>query len=500
MAIEIRQATVLDLPEIMNLETASFANDAWPEDTFKSELAAKHTYYILALEENVVVGYAGLSKLPGSDQADIQTIAVREDKRGLGIGKKLMDTLTLQATELGAKEIFLEVRADNSAAQKLYKLFGFKQIGTRKKYYQPDGVDAFIMKTDMRLKTNKEPVVLGIETSCDETGIGIVRGNQLLANIISSSMDKHAIFGGVVPEIAARAHLEALTPVLDEALEKANLTLDDIDAIAVTNGPGLAGALMVGVGAAKALAVATGKPIYAVNHLVGHVGADILDSGELKTPTIALLVSGGHTSLLLVRDLLNDVELLGETIDDAAGEAFDKVARVLSLSYPGGPEIDRVAKDGNPNAIRFPRGLTLPKDMEKHRYDFSFSGLKTAVARHVELAESKGEEFSVADVAASFREAVVDVLIKKAVSACKEFDVPRLLLGGGVVANARLREVAKEQCEANGIELRIPPFALCTDNGAMIAAIGAQLIMAGRAPSTLNFSAESTLPVTTVQS
>jgi N6-L-threonylcarbamoyladenine synthase len=500
MAIEIRQATVLDLPEIMNLETASFAKDAWPEETFKSELAAKHTYYILALEDNLVVGYAGLSKLPGSDQADIQTIAVREDKRGLGIGKKLMDTLTLQATELGAKEIFLEVRADNSIAQKLYKFFGFKQIGTRKKYYQPDGVDAFIMKTDMRLKTNKEPVVLGIETSCDETGVGIVRGNQVLANIISSSMDKHAIFGGVVPEIAARAHLEALTPVLDEALEKANLTLDDIDAIAVTNGPGLAGALMVGVGAAKALSVATGKPIYAVNHLVGHVGADILDRGELKTPTIALLVSGGHTSLLLVRDLLNDVELLGETIDDAAGEAFDKVARVLGLSYPGGPEIDRVAKDGNPNAIRFPRGLTLPKDMEKHRYDFSFSGLKTAVARHVELAESKGEEFSIADVAASFREAVVDVLIKKAVSACKEFDVPRLLLGGGVVANARLREVAKEQCEANGIELRIPPFSLCADNGAMIAAIGAQLIMAGRAPSTLNFSTESTLPVTTVQS
>ena len=500
MSIEIRQATVLDLQEIMKLETASFANDAWPEETFKSELAAKHTYYILALEDNLVVGYAGLSKLPGSDQADIQTIAVREDKRGLGIGKKLMDTLSLQAIELGAKEIFLEVRADNSVAQKLYKLFGFKQIGTRRKYYQPDGVDAFIMKTDLKQRTNKEPVVLGIETSCDETGVGIVRGNQLLANVISSSMDEHAIFGGVVPEIAARAHLEALTPVLDEALEKANLTLDEIDAIAVTNGPGLAGALMVGVGAAKALAVATGKPIYAVNHLVGHVGADILDRGELKTPTIALLVSGGHTSLLLVRDLLDDVELLGETIDDAAGEAFDKVSRVLGLSYPGGPEIDRVAKDGNPNAIRFPRGLTLPKDMEKHRYDCSFSGLKTAVARHVELAESKGEEFSIPDVAASFREAVVDVLIKKAVNACNEFDVPRLLLGGGVVANARLREVAKEQCDANGIELRIPSFSLCTDNGAMIAALGSQLIMAGRGPSSLNFSAESTLPVTSVQS
>jgi N6-L-threonylcarbamoyladenine synthase len=500
MAIVIREANSLDLPEIMKLEIASFANDAWPEATFHSELDAPHTYYILALDGEDLVGYAGLSKLAGSDQADIQTIAVREDKRGLGIGRQLMDALTLEAKTRGAKQIFLEVRADNSVAQKLYKVFGFKQIGTRKKYYQPDGVDAFIMKTDIKRKDNSEPVVLGIETSCDETGVGIVRGNQLLANIISSSMDKHAIFGGVVPEIAARAHLEALTPVLNEALEKANLTLDEIDAIAVTNGPGLAGALMVGVGAAKALAVATGKPIYAVNHLVGHVGADILDRGELHTPTIALLVSGGHTSLLLVRDLLNDVVLLGETIDDAAGEAFDKVSRVLGLSYPGGPEIDRVAKDANPAAIRFPRGLTLPKDMEKHRYDFSFSGLKTAVARHVELAESKGEEISIGDVAASFREAVVDVLIKKAISACKDFDVPRLLLGGGVVANARLREVAKEQCEANGIELRIPPFSLCTDNGAMIAAIGAQLIMAGRAPSSLNFSAESTLPVTIVQS
>jgi N6-L-threonylcarbamoyladenine synthase len=288
--------------------------------------------------------------------------------------------------------------------------------------------------------------------------------------------------------------------VLEEALTKANVSLEEIDAIAVTNGPGLAGALMVGVGAAKALAVSTGKPIYAVNHLVGHVGADILDRGELQTPTIALLVSGGHTSLLLVRDLLDDVVLLGETIDDAAGEAFDKVARVLGLSYPGGPEIDRVAKDGNPTAIRFPRGLSLPKDMADHRYDFSFSGLKTAVARHVELAESKGEEYSIADVAASFREAVVDVLIKKAISACNDFEVPRLLLGGGVVANSRLREVAKEQCEKAGIELRIPSFSLCTDNGAMIAALGAQLIMAGRAPSSLAFSAESTLPVTTVQS
>jgi N6-L-threonylcarbamoyladenine synthase len=313
-------------------------------------------------------------------------------------------------------------------------------------------------------------------------------------------MDLHARFGGVVPEVAARAHLEALQPVLEEALKEANVSLTEIDAIAVTNGPGLAGALMVGVGAAKALAVATGKPIYAVNHLVGHVGVDILDNGKLELPTIALLVSGGHTSLLIVRDLLEDVQLLGETIDDAAGEAFDKVARVLGLAYPGGPEIDKAAAGGNPAAIRFPRGLTLPKDMAEHRYDFSFSGLKTAVARHVELAATKGEELAVADVAASFREAVVDVLVTKAVNACLEHEIPRLILGGGVIANSRLREIAKAKCEANGIELRIPPLNLCTDNGAMIAALGSQLVQAGYAPSSLDFSADSTLSVTKVQS
>ena len=262
----------------------------------------------------------------------------------------------------------------------------------------------------------------------------------------------------------------------------------------------MAGALMVGIGAAKALAVATGKPIYAVNHLVGHVAADILAQGKVSTPTIALLVSGGHTSLLLVNDLLKDVVLLGETIDDAAGEAFDKVARVLGLKYPGGPEIDRAAAGGNPAAIRFPRGLSLPKDMSQHRYDFSFSGLKTAVARHVELAESKQEQINLSDVAASFREAVVDVLVTKAINACKEYGVNRLLLGGGVIANARLREYASEKCLAEGIELRIPPLSLCTDNGAMIAVLGSQLIQAGAAPSSLAFSAESTLDVRKVQS
>ncbi|TAL44713.1 MAG: tRNA (adenosine(37)-N6)-threonylcarbamoyltransferase complex transferase subunit TsaD [Salinibacterium sp.] len=344
-------------------------------------------------------------------------------------------------------------------------------------------------------------VVLGIETSCDETGIGIVRGTRLLANVIASSMEEHARYGGVVPEVAARAHLEALTPALSQALAEAGVTLGEIDAIAVTSGPGLAGALMVGVAAAKALSLALGKPLYAVNHLVGHVGVDILSAGEaaLEYPTIALLVSGGHTSLLLVRDLISDVELLGETIDDAAGEAFDKVARLLGLPYPGGPEIDRAAEGGDPNAIRFPRGLSLPKDMAQHRYDFSFSGLKTAVARWVERERDEGAEVPIADVAASFREAVVDVLLTKAIAACEERGIPRLLLGGGVVANRRMREVADARCQAAGIQLRIPPLSLCTDNGAMIAALGAQLLLAGHPASGLDFGADSTLPVTRIQ-
>lgn len=348
---------------------------------------------------------------------------------------------------------------------------------------------------------NHEPLVLGIETSCDETGVGIVRGTTLLSNTVASSMEEHARYGGVVPEVAARAHLEAMAPTVQRALDDAGVTLGEIDAVAVTAGPGLAGALMVGVAAAKSLAVATGKPLYGVNHLVGHVGADLIDADDdpAQFPTVALLVSGGHTSLLLVRDLVSDVEMLGETIDDAAGEAFDKVARLLGLPYPGGPHIDRVAERGDPHAIRFPRGLTLPKDLERHRYNFSFSGLKTAVARWVERAQDEGREVPVADVAASFREAVADVLTQKAIAACQAYGVPRLLLGGGVAANARVRELAAERAAEHGIELRVPPLELCTDNGAMIALLGAQLVAAGKAPSTLEFGADSTLPVTEIQ-
>jgi N6-L-threonylcarbamoyladenine synthase len=343
--------------------------------------------------------------------------------------------------------------------------------------------------------SDRVPVVVGIETSCDETGVGIVQGDTLLANVIASSMDQHVRFGGVVPEVAARAHLEALPQVMDDALKQAGLVRSDIDAVAVTSGPGLAGALMVGVGWAKGLAQSLDVPFYAVNHLVGHVGVELLTSEgrQLETPTIALLVSGGHTSLLLVRDIVDDVEGIGDTIDDAAGEAFDKVGRLLGLPYPGGPHIDRVAKNGDAAKYRFPRGLTQAKDQEKHRFNFSFSGLKTAVARWWEANGDPTDEQMVADAAASFQEAVVDVLVTKALDACDHYGVPRLVLGGGVSANSRLREVALSRGAQRGIDVRIPPLALCTDNGAMIASLASEMLRRGRPASSMSVAATSTL-------
>jgi N6-L-threonylcarbamoyladenine synthase len=343
------------------------------------------------------------------------------------------------------------------------------------------------------------PLVLGIESSCDETGVGIVRGHTLLADAIASSVEEHARFGGVVPEVASRAHLEAMVPMIGKACRDAGIRLDDLDAIAVTAGPGLAGALLVGVAAAKSLSVALGKPLYGVNHLAAHVAVDIVEHGPLAEPTMAMLVSGGHSSLLLVPDVTNDVRSLGGTIDDAAGEAFDKVARVLGLPFPGGPHVDRVATEGNPAFVAFPRGLSSGRDMERHRFDFSFSGLKTSVARWVEARERAGEPVPVADVAASFQEAVVDVLTRKAVLACREHGVNDLLIGGGVAANRRLRAMAQQRCDTAGIRLRVPRPGLCTDNGAMVAALGAEMVARGRLPSALDLPADSSMPVTLVQ-
>ncbi len=345
---------------------------------------------------------------------------------------------------------------------------------------------------------NNEPLVLGIETSCDETGVGIVRGYTLLADAVASSVEEHARFGGVVPEVASRAHLEAMVPTIERACDTAGIRVSDVDAIAVTSGPGLAGALLVGVAAAKALAISLDKPLFALNHLAAHVAVDQLEHGPLPEPCLAMLVSGGHSSLLRVEDVTADVRPMGATIDDAAGEAFDKVARLLGLPFPGGPHVDRMAASGNSVAIDFPRGLTSRRDLERHRFDFSFSGLKTAVARWVEAKQRSGEAVPVADVAASFQEAVCDVLVRKALDAARTEGIEDILIGGGVAANSRLRALATERASALGIRVRVPRPGLCTDNGAMVAALGAEVVRRGRTPSALDVPADSSLPVTQV--
>ena len=341
-------------------------------------------------------------------------------------------------------------------------------------------------------------VVLGIETSCDETGVGVVRlatdgAVTLLADEVASSVGEHARFGGVVPEVASRAHLQAMVPTVRRALATAGITASDVDAVAVTAGPGLAGALLIGVAAAKAYATAWDVPLYGVNHLTAHIAVDTLEHGPLP-PALALLVSGGHSSLLQVASLAAPLEPLGATIDDAAGEAFDKVARLLGLGFPGGPFIDAAARGGDPASVRFPRGLTGPGHAVS--YDFSFSGLKTAVARYVEALHRDGLEVPVPDVAAAFQEAVVDVLTAKALRAAADRGVDTLLIGGGVAANSRLRAVAQQRCEAAGVLLRVPRPRLCTDNGAMVAALGAHLLAAGAPPSAFEIPADPALSIT----
>jgi len=333
---------------------------------------------------------------------------------------------------------------------------------------------------------SSQPLVLGIETSCDETAVGIVRGRTLLANVIASSVEEHARFGGVVPEIASRAHLEAMPSVVQEALKVAGVSLEDLDAIGVTAGPGLIGALLVGTSAAQGIALALDKPLYGVNHLSSHLAVDALDESRPLTPAIGLLVSGGHSSIIEMSDMARSVKVLGETIDDAAGEAFDKIARILELDFPGGPAIDLLAKEGDPSAIDFPRGLA------NSDYNFSFSGLKTAVSRYLKEVPT----FHRADVAASFQEAVVDVLLEKALRACRDTGIEALIIAGGVAANSRLRALAAQRCQLAQVELRTPPIALCTDNGAMVAAMTSLAVSAGIAPSGVGFPTLSTVPLT----
>lgn len=338
-----------------------------------------------------------------------------------------------------------------------------------------------------------EPVVLGIETSCDETGIGVMVGGELRANVIASSIEEQARFGGVVPEVASRAHVDAWGPALDAACEQSGISLNDVDAIAVTAGPGLVGSLLVGVAAAKGLASALGVDLYGVNHLAAHIAVDEIEHGRLPDPVMALLVSGGHSSLVVLE--ADRIEPLGQTLDDAAGEAFDKVARVLGLPFPGGPHIDRAARDGDPQAYSLPRALVSDPD---HLHDFSFSGLKTAVGRLLASFDGTPSAQQVNDVAASFQEAVADVLSRKAVAACQSMGIDHLVLGGGVAANSRLRAMMETRARDAGVQLRIPRPDLCTDNGAMVAALGVRLMRQQVPASSLGFPATSHMPVSSV--
>lgn len=311
---------------------------------------------------------------------------------------------------------------------------------------------------------NGKHITLGIESSCDETAIGIVaNGREMMANVISSQIDIHTEFGGVVPEIASRKHLENINMVIDKALEEAGITIDDVDLIGVTYGPGLVGALLIGVAAAKTIAFAKDIPLVGVNHMHGHIAANYIEHPDLEPPFMGLVVSGGHTNIINVKDY-NTCEKLGSTRDDAAGEAFDKVARVIGLGYPGGPKVDKAAKLGNKDAIPFKRVY-----LENGSYDFSFSGLKTAALNYINTERQAGREINVNDMAASFQEAVVEVLVNKAVGAARQFNQSRIVMAGGVASNSRLRQMITEEAGRYGIEICAPSPILCTDNGVMIA-------------------------------
>jgi N6-L-threonylcarbamoyladenine synthase len=334
-------------------------------------------------------------------------------------------------------------------------------------------------------------ITLGIETSCDETAVAVVEGTfHVRSNLIARQEHLHERYGGVVPEVAARAHVEALNPLMDRALTDAGVGFGDLEGVAVTAGPGLVGALLVGIAAAKAVSLATGAPLIGVNHLEGHIWANFLAHGEPEPPYVALVVSGGHTMLVHVPELHHH-ELLGQTLDDAAGEAFDKVARLLGLGFPGGPALDALAAEGDPQAIRFPRAMQDSGDL-----DFSLSGLKTAVLRYLRAEQAAGRKISAPDVAASFQEAIVDVQVSKTIRAAKETGVRTVLLGGGVVANTRLRDRIAEAGDAQGLTILYPPLDLCTDNAAMIAAVGSARLARGER-SSLDIAADPNLRLAT---
>jgi tRNA threonylcarbamoyl adenosine modification protein TsaD/ribosomal-protein-alanine acetyltransferase len=509
----LRPMREADIPRVTAIERASFPTP-WTNGMFLDELIQPETrHWVVADSPWGLLGYGGL--MEADDEGHVLNLAVRPDARGKGLGSAMLSWLMEEARRRGLGRLTLEVRPSNAGAIDLYGRAGFHEVGRRPGYYSDSGEDGLIMWTgdlsgeeatlaaqEMRVRAEAalaalrverpsadvalpahRDLILAIETSCDETAAAVLRdGSEVLSSIVASQVDFHRRFGGVVPEIASRKHTEAIVGVVDEALETAGVGLHELSAIAVTYGPGLVGALVVGVAYAKGLSLATGLPLVGVNHLEGHLFANMLADPSIEPPLVALLVSGGHTSLVHV-PAWGEYHTLGSTVDDAAGEAFDKVAKALGLGYPGGPILSRLAAQGDPAAIRFPRAMLHSGD-----YDFSLSGLKTAVVNHLALERAAGRVIDVPDLAASFQQAVIDVQVAKAVRAAIECGVKTFCLGGGVAANTALREALAAALATAGVKLSVPPFELCTDNAAMIAAAGHFRLWRGE---TLGPSAEA---------
>lgn len=474
MSEHIRSLTFDDVADVAAIEADTFP-DPWSPGMFLDELGSPGRAWLVAVDEDdaSVIGYGGIAVFPDGD-AHVMNLAVVPARRRQGTGRRLLDELLSEARTLGATHVTLEVRTHNEAAIALYESHGLASVGVRPGYYGP-GEDAAIMwgELGMAAPPCDDELILAIESSCDETAASVMRGGrELLANVVASQIDFHARFGGVVPEIASRKHTEAIVGVVDEAMAEAGgalglsgpLPFAALDAIAVTDRPGLIGALVVGVAYAKGLAMATGKPLVGVNHLEGHIFANVFADPAVKPPLVALLVSGGHTSLVHMPEW-GVYRTLGETLDDAAGEAFDKVAKVLGLGYPGGPVLSKLAEKGDPAAINFPRAM-----MKSGDYAFSLSGLKTAVLTYIRHEEQAGREINVENLAASFQQAVIDVQVSKAVRAVQETGAVAFCLGGGVAANRALRDALTAAIEPLGVHVSVPPMHLCTDNAAMIAA------------------------------
>ena len=503
--LQFRPMSVNDLKGVSKLEALTYAGTShtpWSEKSFYEELTRPDRSWWLAHDHGTPVGFAG-GRLAGAE-FEIEEVVVDSQRRREGIASKLVERVAYDAQMLGAHTAVLEVAENNEAAQKLYEYLGFEKAGVRPGYYAPN-VAALLMKADLPLTTqtvfamrNPEPqasirpwplvaakrsdktkaalsaagdLVLAIESSCDETAMAIIDSHGVIcSNVVATQIDFHARFGGVVPEIASRKHTEAIVGLFEETLARAGehfgcdtLVSSDLSAIGGTAGPGLVGALVVGVAFAKGLCVSTNLPLIAVHHLEGHLLANLFETPDLTPPFIASLVSGGNTMLVHVR-AWGEYVILGTTIDDAVGEAFDKVAKALGLGYPGGPVISKLAAQGNPKAIRFPRAMLHSGD-----YSFSLSGLKTAVITYIEAENRAGRAINLPDLAASFEQAVVDVQVAKAVRAVEETGVHDFCVGGGVAANPALRAAYKEAFGKRGVRVTVPPMSVCGDNAAMIA-------------------------------